>query len=453
MKNIINNVRRPLLWAELALCLIFLLIISAFSSGLVKNAAEHAQYKPEVIQVIDFASVPTVKDLRISPALVRQSEPEVVPAEPQELVPNVSEAYPGLCIAPDTGAASYVVGSPVLGVVTGNDSNRWERQTLHGARGVGVNCAYDDAGNMHTVWVSAREETGYFNVMYNKSNSAGTPGQTRNMAEQLFGNNRVTLHNPYIGYSNQQHKLFLYFTVRSEPSWPVMISISGDQGETWSKPEQIGAQEGYRPAEPFMVMDGDGNPHIFYGVFVQNGDTASGRIIHRMRQSNGGWTAPDVLAQGRQRPILTKARVAPNGDIYVTWTDGPMDLARWSRADGKWTVYQNVSGDNKSSHPAIAIGNDETVRIFWYRPEADIYGLIISRVSYDGGASWQPPRLIANTRASKIGRFYGLQALGGAEKVYLLISADKVIQSDGTGIPTLFLHWTAENAPPPLIRG
>lgn len=427
----------------LTLNLLFLLLAALIATAFAPtNSAQAAQIARPVA---DFSKLAGTKAFSFPAAEAPYNEISLLSS-------NVWETYPGLCVAPD-GTASFAVGGPNSGVTTGSDARGWKIEQLHPLRGTGVNCAYDDAGYMHTVWISSREETGYFNILYNRSDPDGSPGNTRNLAQQLYGTAAITLHNPYIAFSPQQKKLFLYYTVRSEPMWPVMFTESGNGGESWSTPVQVGAQAGYRPAEPFMLVDGDGNPHIFYGVFTQNGDNSSGQVVHRMRQSDGKWTAPRNLAEGRQRPILTKARVSPNGDIFVTWTDGPMDLARWSKETGQWLIYKNVSGNNRSSHPAVAVGFDENIRIFWFQPTSDVYGQIFSRTSYDGGASWQPARLLGDTRQLGIGRFYGIQAIGGREKNYVLLSADKIVSADGSGVPSLFLYWNGESAPPPLVKG
>jgi hypothetical protein len=340
---------------------------------------------------------------------------------PAILLPYVG-GMPSLCVNPLDSTMSYLVGSGGYGETTGSEGNNWLNGTftkLSDLPGTG-SCAFDEYGTLHAVW-SLRGDSGTFNIYYNSiQKGSGNVPLYRNLTKELYGQDKYTL-DAHIAVSIQQKKVFIIYRERSENGDPLMFIESDNQGDTWSKPLNLGTLSGYRPAEPDLIVDRAGLPHIFYGVFREGGPSV---IYHRMRLANGSWTAPEnITGDSLSRPIWTQAELDPvSGDIYVSWVEGQTGISHWNAATGKWTTTQNISNSGgRAFFPTIAV-NSQT-GVVW-----DIWAdgpNIWARQSLDHGQTWQGKELVVNEDAAKIGRLYGLKARSTRGIIYLLISADQ----------------------------
>ncbi|OJV93789.1 MAG: hypothetical protein BGO39_15585 [Chloroflexi bacterium 54-19] len=341
---------------------------------------------------------------------------------PAILLPYVG-GMPSLCVNPLDSTMSYLVGSGGYGETTGSEGNNWLNGTftkLSDLPGTG-SCAFNEFGTLHAVW-SLRGDSGTFNIYYNSvQKGSGNVPLYRNLTKEIYGQDKYTL-DAHIAVSIQQKKVFIIYRERSDNGDPLMFIESDTQGDTWSKPLNLGTLSGYRPAEPELIVDKAGLPHVFYGVFREGGPSV---IYHRMRLANGSWVAPEnITGNDLSRPIWTQAELDPvSGDIYVSWVEGQTGISHWNATTGKWTTTPNISNSGgRAFFPTIAV-NSQT-GVIW-----DIWAdgpNIWSRQSLDHGQTWQGKELVVNEDAAKIGRMYGLKARSTRGIIYLLISADQL---------------------------
>lgn len=352
----------------------------------------------------------------------KAAAPVPVWAPPQILLPYVAD-MPSLCVNPLDSTISYLTASGGNGEVSGSEGNNWLNGTytkLNDRPGTG-NCAFDEFGTLHAVW-SYRGDSGTYNFYYNSvQKGSGNVPLARNLTREIYGQGKYTLA-AHIAVSVQQKKVFIIYQVRGDGGDPLMFIESGTQGDTWSKPVQLGVLSGYRPAESDIIVDKAGLPHIFYGVFHE-GDPSF--INHRMRLADGRWTPDEnILGDKQTRPIWTQAELDPNsGDIYVSWVETQTGVSRWDASSGKWSYSENISNSGgRAFWPTIAVNSQtDTVWDIWV-DEDNIW----SRQSADHGKTWQGKELVVNLGAAKIGRMFGLKARSTRGIIYLLISADQL---------------------------
>jgi len=169
---------------------------------------------------------------------------------------------------------------------------------------------------------------------------------------------------------------------------PIFFVKSTDGGATFSAPKSISGNvlydQGSRP-----VVGPDGSLYVFW-----NGSTrlASLNSTYVVKSTDGGETfsQPISISQLTDTDVLKDtgfrvnsfpaAAVAPNGDLYATWT-----------TESLRTGTANLTGE-----PACAdwLGGD---------PE-DCYSIAVYSKSTDGGAHWSAPaRVFANANRTPIG--------------------------------------------------
>ncbi len=356
-------------------------------------------------------------------------------APPAILLPYVADNHPGLCVNPLDSTMSYLATSGGYGEVSGSEGNNWLNSTFTklGDKPGSGGCAFDEFGTLHAVW-SYRVDSGNFNIFYTSvQKGSGNVPLYRNLTNELYGQDKYTL-GAHIAVSIPQHKVFIIYQERGEGGDPLMFIESSTQGDTWSKPVKLGVLSGYRPAEPDIIVDKQGLPHIFYGVFRDGGPSV---IYHRMRRADGSWTPDEnILGDKQTRPIWTQAELDPNsGEIYVSWLEVQSGVSRWNAATGKWSYSENISNSSARAFlPTIAVNSQTGVIWDIWTDDANIW----SRQSSDHGQTWQPEELVVNLGAAKIGRMFGLKARSARGIIYLLISADQLNPLYYVG-PTLFL--------------
>jgi len=355
-------------------------------------------------------------------------------APPAILLPYVGD-NPSLCVNPLDSTMTYFAGSGGYGMAAGSEGNNWLNGTftkLSDQKGSG-DCAYDEFGTLHAVW-SLRNAAGNYNIYYNSvQKGSGNIPLYRNLSQEIYGQDKYTI-KADIAVSILQHKVFITYQERREGGDALMFIESANQGGTWSKPLQLGTLSGYRPAEPDIIVDKAGLPHVFYGVFNESGPSI---INHRMRRADGSWTAPEnITGNNLSRPIWTQAELDPvSGDIYVSWVEIQAGISRWNAATGKWTSQENVTNaGGRAFFPTIAVNSQTgTVWMIWQDGQ-----ILWTRQSLDHGQTWQPRELAVDLGAAKIGRMYGLKARSTRGIIYLLISGDQLDPLYYVG-PTLFL--------------
>jgi hypothetical protein len=324
-----------------------------------------------------------------------------------------------LAVNPLDGSPTYI--SPLNGraVVVGNELTDWdtmsylkiaELPSTQDTFGI-----YDEEGNLHVAWASRIENgQGGFNVFYSRVLKGSAQAEPfRDLTTEIIGDDNHYTARPTLAYSALQKKLFLLFQERgSNGNNPLWFSESGDLGISWSKPAEVGALGGYTPAQPTMLVDKQGNPHIFYGSMPQ---------VYTRYRLNDSWTEPVELTRGCcGRPLSLQAALAPNGDIWVGWYDGPIYGARWDSASDQWQLYPNIGpGANKNRY-TFTITSRGALVFIWSNEKART---IEYTASLDNGASWTGVQTLAHPVEAGMEAMLGLAAVSTKEKIYFLLCA------------------------------
>ena len=391
-----------------------------------------------------------------------------LPPQPGLLMPYTrsNSPEPGMCFNPSQNTVAYAVASSAYGVITNNEFNNWAGQYIKvgtdGAGAGGVTCAFNATNEEYVAWYSSRQTAGFINLMFNRvvPGSNNIPAPT-NLTLALTGSTSPEWLSPHLAYSIPQSKLFLIYEVRGasdgdNSSNPLFFIESADSGASWSTPLQLGTLDGYRPAEPDLIVDKQGLPHVFYGSYT----ASAAKILHRYRQADGTWTQPQEAATGI-RPIFTQAKMSPaNGDIYVTYYDSRVGLSRWDHSTGQWQDLSSKidspfqAGDSRDQLPTLGISSTGVLWLFWINGDygGDDQENLIVMISPDMGQTWQTPVLLVHLPTSNIGRTFGMNALASQGHIKLLFSADQKDASQIPG-PSLFLLSLLEAAVSPTTPG
>ena len=272
----------------------------------------------------------------------------------------------------------------------------------------------------------------------------------RNLTLEIGGTTELTWENPHIAYSTKQKKLYLIYTTRGDGNngEPLWFTVSTDAGTTWSQPSQIATLTGYRPAESDLIIDSQGLVHVFWG----QDDSTPATIQHKYQDANGVWTSAEIAGSG-DRPIFTQSRLAPDGDIFLSWYDGGPGISRWNHTTGQWTDLTPNLGAlihaTTAQLPTITIGKDNTLWLMWINAP---YGgsdneFIAAAVSQDNGLTWSLPEAVLHTTDALIGRITSMEATSSKGLIYLSFVADSKDPNHTSG-STLFLQTVIDTNKP-----
>ena len=370
---------------------------------------------------------------------------------------------------------SYAAASSGYGIVVGQESNNWlngdhiKLATDVGENGQYPRSAYDEFSTLYVVWGARNATTGKFNIWFNRilrrANNVTIP---RNLTAEMFGLNGPGSNEadmpvtgaPRIAYSFQQHKVFVVF-IRNVGEGDNLdrrayFSESGDQGTTWSKPIELGQMSGYAPANPNIIVDAQGFPHVYYGVMADN-DSRSW-IYERVRGASGGWSNPrDIVGAPRTREFEPRFTLAPNGDIWSSWFSDPatglsaqkeLTVARWNSASDQWQSFNKLGGEEGVGNNAIAVGDNGQVWVMWTRMigEPDNWRTDFT-YSTDNGQSWQPPMLVVFNAGWYMKRSFGMAAIASKGLIYFMLTAETNDPDHATG-DALFLQQIPQDSRP-----
>ena len=192
----------------------------------------------------------------------------------------------------------------------------------------------------------------------------------------------------------------------------IKVTASRDGGQTWSSPASLDTVNGRNPESFFgslPVVAPDGTVYVFYMQFKFSTGVAS---LRYSRSTDGGrsWSPPAEVAADLPTPgffwlnngdpsfgtnsgsgvfatSYPSAAIAPDGTIYVAWTDFPNGSCTHSNSaehpscvdadvrlsvsrdrGGSWTSPVKVSDDDTSADqffPWIATGPDGLLSLIW----------------------------------------------------------------------------------------
>ncbi len=322
-------------------------------------------------------------------------------SKPYRLLPYMRDAV--LTQNPVDLSLGYVGANGAYGIVAGSEAANWNHDvyTKLSDQAPPDNAGYpggvyDEFGTLHAVW-GGRAESGQFRLYYNRILKGGNNvGQPRDLTKELMPQSEDYFGDGFIDYSRQQKKLFAIFTTRDTNQIPsteqVYFSESADQGTTWNSPLKLGEMSGYAPGRPELVVDQNGNPHIFYGVMAA--DDSRSWYYHRMRV-NGNWSAPQDITDGtRYRLFTPKVALGPDGDIWVAWTAAQIDVAHWESQSNSWQTFNSVSGKGTNTGwPAIAVGAGGAVWVSWIERGSDNIGDWQLRFTIYREGNWIPAQV------------------------------------------------------------
>ncbi len=216
---------------------------------------------------------------------------------------------------------------------------------------------------------------------------------------------------------------------------PIAITLSDDEGETWTS-SQVISPPSCQGSQPVFFPDGS------LSVVYWNFDTPSGYRVESVFSSDGGLSfgeatrvanvtlySDPVARDGAFLPSATVDRTL--GVLYVVYqaySGGPRVLFTRSRDRGKtWTTPVRVNdtpGNRSVFNPAIAVSPEgQHVSIIFYDKRNDDgtgqwVDLYLAE-SFDGGDTWEP-----NLRISSASSFLG----------YAPLAPDKRMLGDYLGI-------------------
>ena len=356
---------------------------------------------------------------------------------------------------------------------TNNAGRTWQvggKAPLQGARDLCIDpaIAVDHQGNFYFSYIDARVPGSFvteLDVLVAKSTDGGRTFPSFSVAvDNISG--KVHSPNPdkdFIGVDTNigspfRGTVYLAFTDQSDQrGQQIAVVISRDGGTTWSAPQIIGAvhgnQDGHLRTGALPVVGPDGSVYTFWAEYMLRTGPIS---IRYSKSPDGGqtWNEPVSVVDNVPGPglaviknadpgfgiepevglllfTLPSAAVAPNGTLYVAWSDFSegscvdtgSDLPACTNSDVKLSVSGNgglswsspikVSDDTNATDqffPWIASHPDGRMSLVWLDRRLDP-----NNVNYDvfytstfDGASLQP-----NIRVSSATSLLGTQSFIG----------------------------------------
>jgi hypothetical protein len=186
------------------------------------------------------------------------------------------------------------------------------------------------------------------------------------------------------------------------------LSTSHDGGDTFGPPvpvSAIGAQvNSHGENSPVLVA----TPTEIYALWEQSGQQGN-QLMFARSLSFGHHFDPPVRVTDKKQPSFNgyaTAAVAPNGDVYVAWLDGrdppalpdtfSLYLARSRNRGASFEPNERVaSGVCPCCRPAIAIGANGELHIFWRKVYLENIRDIAVSSSRDGGRTFVAPVRVA----------------------------------------------------------
>lgn len=182
------------------------------------------------------------------------------------------------------------------------------------------------------------------------------------------------------------------------------LFISDDGGDTFGPPVPVSGKSArinsHGENSPVLAA----TPTEIYAVWEQAGQQGN-ELMFARSLSFGHHFDPPVRVTDKARPsfnAFAAAAVAPNGDVYVAWLDGrdqpalPDTFSLYlTRSHDRGASFEpNVrvaSGACPCCRPAIAIGPDGEVHIFWRKVYPENIRDIVVSTSRDGGRTFAEP--------------------------------------------------------------
>lgn len=254
------------------------------------------------------------------------------------------------------------------------------------------------------------------------------------------------------------------------------VYVSQDGGATWENYNLGFANNTWRSSnDPSVYFDNEGTAYLMYGAFGNGGE--NGIFVSRSTDKGVTWDAhlPVIQHVGLQTPDsafedkyyieVDQGKNSPyEGYIYTPWKrvierDSATQImfSRSTNGGYEWSEPVALSprkpGTSEDttygqSFPLLSTGPNGELYAVWN--DGIVHGVGFNR-SFDGGETWEEPRIIHNYEIFGTTQF--LQRQGGYRhslKGIVRAEAYPVIMSDYTDLETsgnLYVSWAADSLP------
>jgi hypothetical protein len=227
----------------------------------------------------------------------------------------------------------------------------------------------------------------------------------------------------------QPKRAFYYYVKRLGPDFLhgySVFSTTGNGGRSWSKPRRLYDPKTANswPARGKILVNRDGSLLNVFALISSSRHANPNAVPFiptkelALRSVNGGrtWSKPITIGRTGGRYVFDPATgevmntydtfpsqtVAPNGDVYVTWSQpgaksSRIVVARSRNAGRTWTRhYLAVRG--QAALPTIGVSGDGTVGVTYYSAAAASHNgfwptRVVLALSRDHGGTWSRQRI------------------------------------------------------------
>lgn len=203
-----------------------------------------------------------------------------------------------------------------------------------------LDLALDNKGTLYAAW------TEYEGMLWLARSADG--GKSFSRPRRIAGDKRLPARAPSLA-TGPGSTIYLAWTVGEDPAAAIRVARSDDGGDTFGKPQLVGAGQGHADA-PKLALDAGGALHL---VYAQSAGGPFGRyLVRHARSLDGGKSfeaprtistpSPDVPT-GAAYPALTsdaQGRLLMLWEAYPDPASAPRGLAFAVSADGGKTFTQ-----------------------------------------------------------------------------------------------------------------
>ena len=179
----------------------------------------------------------------------------------------------------------------------------------------------------------------------------------------------------------------------------IFLTASRDDGSTWSTPQNIsyGPYSGFRPA---IATDGASIYVVWEDVLNANNH----EVFLTISTDNGStWSTPQDISDSSPLPSLSPSVATDGTHLYLTWEESIGGIGEIlftaSRDDGStWSTPQNISNSSADSLTSSVSTDGTHVFVTWEESIGDTWEILLTS-STDGGSTWSTPQKISNSSA------------------------------------------------------
>lgn len=212
--------------------------------------------------------------------------------------------------------------------------------------------------------------------------------------------------------------LYMAYSASTEGVEQAHVSVSLDGGQTW-KLEVILGQPGIWSDLPALGSGPDGRIDAAWVDY-----TSVGHVWYSSRR-NGDWEAFQKISPGPHYagfPAIAMLGTVPNVVWYAaapseeTQHGSDYEIRHTMLDQGEWTQPELLSTSSEDAlNPAMALGDNGTVRVAWFEDTASVYGIYAS--SFRDGI-WTTPQLVSTPDQTATGVSIEVDSAGLSHAVW-----------------------------------